>query len=170
MRSTEQARWGRPFGLSNPDPTLTGDGLRRLPHDHCRALRPLAGAAHRPVPADDGLRLLASRPGRREAVFHLFFRRHPFGGQFTVACGLAAAIDFIERFRFAPDDLAYLAHAARQRRTAALRRRIPRLSRRLAVHVRRRSPSPKARSSSPTSRWSACRGRCSSANCSRRRS
>jgi nicotinate phosphoribosyltransferase len=46
---------------------------------------------------------------QREAVFHLFFRRNPFDGEFSVACGLAAAIDFIERFRFEPDDLEYLA-------------------------------------------------------------
>jgi len=46
---------------------------------------------------------------QREAVFHLFFRRHPFGGEFSVACGLAAAVDFIERFRFEKDDLEYLA-------------------------------------------------------------
>jgi nicotinate phosphoribosyltransferase len=46
---------------------------------------------------------------QREAVFHLFFRRNPFGGEFSVACGLAAAIEFIERFRFERDDLTYLA-------------------------------------------------------------
>ncbi len=44
----------------------------------------------------------------REAVFHLHFRRTPFGGGYAVACGLAYAVDFIERFRFSPDDLAYL--------------------------------------------------------------
>jgi nicotinate phosphoribosyltransferase len=44
-----------------------------------------------------------------EAAFHLFFRRNPFGGGFTIACGLEYAIDLIESLRFAPDDLAYLA-------------------------------------------------------------
>ncbi len=44
----------------------------------------------------------------REAVFHLFFRRNPFGGEFSVACGLTAAIEFVERFRFDSDDLAHL--------------------------------------------------------------
>ena len=33
-----------------------------------------------------------------EAVFHVTFRENPFGGQFTVACGLATAIDFLRGF------------------------------------------------------------------------
>lgn len=45
----------------------------------------------------------------REAVFHLFFRKNPFGGRFAVAAGLEYAVDFIRNFRFAPDDLDYLA-------------------------------------------------------------
>jgi nicotinate phosphoribosyltransferase len=45
----------------------------------------------------------------KEAVFHLHFRKPPFGSGFTVACGLEAAIDFIECFRFGDEDLAYLA-------------------------------------------------------------
>lgn len=44
-----------------------------------------------------------------DSVFHLFFRKHPFEGGFTVACGLQAAMDFIEQFRFQDDDLTYLA-------------------------------------------------------------
>jgi nicotinate phosphoribosyltransferase len=44
----------------------------------------------------------------REAVFHLHFRKPPFGSGFTVACGLEAAIDFIESFHFGDEDLAYL--------------------------------------------------------------
>ena len=44
-----------------------------------------------------------------EAAFHLSFRNPPFHGGFTIACGLAAAIDLFEDFRFAPDDLAFLA-------------------------------------------------------------
>lgn len=35
-----------------------------------------------------------------EAVFHLFFRKHPFGGGYTIACGLEYALDVLERFRF----------------------------------------------------------------------
>ncbi|MCA9640004.1 MAG: nicotinate phosphoribosyltransferase, partial [Myxococcales bacterium] len=44
-----------------------------------------------------------------EAVFHLFFRKQPFGGGFTVACGLHTAVELLRRFRFEADDLAYLA-------------------------------------------------------------
>ncbi len=45
----------------------------------------------------------------KEAVFNLFFRRHPFRGGFTVACGLNFVIDYLRNFRFAEDDLEYLA-------------------------------------------------------------
>ena len=45
----------------------------------------------------------------REAVFHMSFRRHPFGGQYAVACGLAAAVEYLERLSFEASDLAYLA-------------------------------------------------------------
>ena len=44
----------------------------------------------------------------RPAVFHLFFRRAPFGGSYALACGLASALDFLAAWRFSPDDLAYL--------------------------------------------------------------
>ncbi len=44
-----------------------------------------------------------------EAVFALTFRSHPFDGGYTVAAGLEYAIDFLNHFRFAEDDLAYLA-------------------------------------------------------------
>ena len=45
----------------------------------------------------------------QEAVFHLFFRKNPFQGGFTIACGLATAIDFLQHLRFTKDDVAYLA-------------------------------------------------------------
>jgi len=44
-----------------------------------------------------------------EAAFHVTFRENPFGGQFTVACGLTTAIDFMRTFHFTEADLAYLA-------------------------------------------------------------
>jgi nicotinate phosphoribosyltransferase len=46
---------------------------------------------------------------QREAVFHLFFRKNPFHGGFTVASGLQPAIDYMKALRFLPDDLEYLA-------------------------------------------------------------
>lgn len=45
----------------------------------------------------------------REVVFPLVFRENPFGGGYSVACGLETALDFLARFRFAGDDLDYLA-------------------------------------------------------------
>lgn len=44
----------------------------------------------------------------REAVFNLYFRRWPFDGGFAIAAGLQTAIEFIQKFRFTPSDLAYL--------------------------------------------------------------
>lgn len=44
----------------------------------------------------------------REAVFHLFFRKNPFGGGYSIACGLADAIDYIHHFQFDEEELAYL--------------------------------------------------------------
>ena len=43
-----------------------------------------------------------------EAAFHVTFRHNPFGGQFTVACGLATAIDFLRTFHFTETEIAYL--------------------------------------------------------------
>ncbi len=50
-----------------------------------------------------------ARVADREAVFHLSFRANPFQGGFTVACGLATAIEFLQRLHFDDDDLGYLA-------------------------------------------------------------
>ena len=44
----------------------------------------------------------------KEAVFHLTFRQQPFGSGYTIACGLENAIEYIQNFRFFPDDLQYL--------------------------------------------------------------
>jgi len=44
----------------------------------------------------------------REAVFHLFFRKNPFNGGFTVACGASAAVEYFENLKFSTDDLDYL--------------------------------------------------------------
>ena len=45
----------------------------------------------------------------REAVFHLTFRRCPFGGEYAVCCGLATAADWLNQFQFEGDDLRFLA-------------------------------------------------------------
>jgi nicotinate phosphoribosyltransferase len=44
-----------------------------------------------------------------EAAFHVVFRENPFGGEFTIACGLATAIDFVREFQFHESEIEYLA-------------------------------------------------------------
>ncbi len=44
----------------------------------------------------------------REAVFHLYFRRAPFGQHYAIAAGLNTALRFIEHARFSHDDVEYL--------------------------------------------------------------
>lgn len=44
-----------------------------------------------------------------EAVFHLFFRKAPFQGGFTVAAGLETVVEYLENFHFDQSDLDYLA-------------------------------------------------------------
>jgi nicotinate phosphoribosyltransferase len=44
----------------------------------------------------------------RRAIFHLFYRKAPFGGGFALAAGLPLAIDLIRNFRFSADDVQYL--------------------------------------------------------------
>jgi nicotinate phosphoribosyltransferase len=46
---------------------------------------------------------------KREAVFHHFFRKKPFGGEYAIAAGLEDLIHFIEKFEFTTSDLDYLA-------------------------------------------------------------
>src|ERR1043165_8551756 len=45
----------------------------------------------------------------REAVFHLTFRRAPFGGGYAIAAGIEPAVSYLQHLAFTPDDLAYLA-------------------------------------------------------------
>ena len=56
-----------------------------------------------------GQAYVASGTAEREAVFHLFFRTNPFEGGFAVACGIARALEYLEDYRFAREDLDYLA-------------------------------------------------------------
>ncbi|NBC11205.1 MAG: hypothetical protein GVY24_05635 [Planctomycetes bacterium] len=44
-----------------------------------------------------------------EAVFHLFFRKPPFGGGYAVAAGLGHVVDLLRGFKFERSDLDYLA-------------------------------------------------------------
>jgi nicotinate phosphoribosyltransferase len=44
-----------------------------------------------------------------ETAFTLSFRKNPFHGGFTIAAGLDAVVDYLARFRFDEEDLAYLA-------------------------------------------------------------
>src|SRR5438132_11475347 len=44
-----------------------------------------------------------------EAVFHLIFRKNPFRGGFSIACGLSDAINYLKNLRFHDDELDYLA-------------------------------------------------------------
>src|SRR5664279_2033372 len=46
---------------------------------------------------------------RKEAVFHLFFRKAPFQSGYTIAAGLTDAIAWLRGLRFTEDDLAFLA-------------------------------------------------------------
>lgn len=45
----------------------------------------------------------------KEAVYHLFFRKRPFGGGYTIAAGLELIVQFLDQFRFDESDLEYLA-------------------------------------------------------------
>ncbi|MEM1216219.1 MAG: nicotinate phosphoribosyltransferase [Bacteroidota bacterium] len=42
------------------------------------------------------------------ATFHLYFRRHPFGGTYTVAAGLALVADYLQNFGFSAAEVQYL--------------------------------------------------------------
>lgn len=44
----------------------------------------------------------------KESVFNLFFRENPFGGGYTISCGLSYVIDFLEQFKFTSEDLNFI--------------------------------------------------------------
>ena len=44
----------------------------------------------------------------KEAVFNLTFRSTPFGGGFSIACGLASVVETLDRYAFGAEDIAYL--------------------------------------------------------------
>ncbi|MFC2705148.1 MAG: nicotinate phosphoribosyltransferase [Olsenella profusa] len=43
-----------------------------------------------------------------QACFTVFFRENPFGGGYSVACGMGQIADLVESFTFAPDSIDYL--------------------------------------------------------------
>ncbi len=43
-----------------------------------------------------------------EAVFHMFYRKNPFGGGYAVACGLETVLDYLDNFRIEESDTNYL--------------------------------------------------------------
>jgi nicotinate phosphoribosyltransferase len=45
----------------------------------------------------------------RQAVFHLNFRKNPFGGGYAIAAGLETALEYLEGLAFSDEDLAFLA-------------------------------------------------------------
>lgn len=45
----------------------------------------------------------------QEAVFHLYFRKNPFQGGYTIAAGLEHAVQFLRGLHFTGEDLAYIA-------------------------------------------------------------
>ncbi|MEL6843481.1 MAG: hypothetical protein AAFP02_09710, partial [Bacteroidota bacterium] len=44
----------------------------------------------------------------QDSVFHLFFRKAPFGGAYAIAAGLELAIEWMQNFRFTDSELGYL--------------------------------------------------------------
>lgn len=44
----------------------------------------------------------------RKTIFHLFYRKAPFGGHFALAAGLPLVVDLVQNFGFSVDDIQYL--------------------------------------------------------------
>ena len=45
---------------------------------------------------------------KTETTFQLFFRKAPFGEDYAISAGLDTALELIEKFKYSPEDLAYL--------------------------------------------------------------
>lgn len=44
----------------------------------------------------------------KNAVFHLFYRKEPFDGNYAILAGVETVVHFLKNFRYRPDDLDYL--------------------------------------------------------------
>jgi len=97
-----------------------------------------------------------------QACFHLFFRAPPFGGGYTVACGLEPAVEWLAHFRFLDSDLAYLATLTGNDGTPLFKPGTQRaqtyhISHHITTHIYRRTRShPPQSSSSTCARWTGC--------------
>ena len=56
------------------------------------------------------------KSGRQDepAVFDLFFRKNPFGGEFTLFAGLEEVLRMVSNFRFTKSDVEYLKNGVQQ--------------------------------------------------------
>ena len=45
---------------------------------------------------------------KEHASFDLFFRKNPFGGEYTIFAGLSECLKFLETFRYSEDDIEYI--------------------------------------------------------------
>lgn len=45
----------------------------------------------------------------REAVFHLFYRKAPFGGEYAITAGLQLVVEYLQNLQFSVTDIQYLA-------------------------------------------------------------
>lgn len=53
-----------------------------------------------------------------DAVFDLFFRKNPFGGEFTIFAGLEEVLRFVSSFRFTEEDIGFLRDGLMERKEA----------------------------------------------------
>ena len=93
----------------------------------------------------------------REAVFHLYFRKAPFGAAFAIAAGLDTAVQWLRNLRFRDDDLDYL-NGLTDRGGSFYSRRSSSTTCAASGSGATWTRSPRALRCSPTNRWCAVRG------------